>query len=227
MQTHKNAALKEFIKRSLTGVVLLISFGGAYLHSALLFSLALAVILIVTLIYEWPLLVTLSRPSRILFSILYPGFPFGALVFLTLKYYQTDFYLPLFPIITAWTADSGGYAVGKLIGYHKMCPSISPGKSWEGFAGSVLAVFVMYTLLLPHIHLFAHSIFATSITARALFALVMTSIAFVGGLFLSVLKRRRGLKDAGHILPGHGGFLDRFDAVLFVALATMLLVAGY
>lgn len=222
-----NIYLAELIKRSITGIILVISVGGAYLHSMYLFVASLIVLLGITLIYEWPKLVDLHRPSRMLFTIIYPILPFTALMVLTYRYHETDFYLPLLPFIMSWAADTGGYFVGKLAGNHKMCPSISPGKSWEGFIGSVLSVFVACWYFLPKINLLATTIIATNYYAMACFAFIVTTISFLGGFFLSLLKRKEGLKDAGSLLPGHGGILDRFDGVLFVALTTLAITLIY
>ena len=218
-----NTHLIELFKRSLTGLVLIISFGGAYLHSSLLFITALFVLLCITLYWEWPQLVSLKKTSRLAMTLLYPIAPFVTLMWLTHQFHATDFYLPIFPFLAAWSADTGGYIVGKLIGFHKMCPTISPGKSWEGFTGSVVSVFAMCWYVLPKIILLHSTVLATNLVALFLFALLITTIAFLGGLFLSVLKRKEGLKDAGSLLPGHGGILDRFDGVLFVGLLTMFL----
>jgi phosphatidate cytidylyltransferase len=219
-----NQQLIELIKRTVTGIGLLISFGGAYLHSKYLFILALVVLLAIVLFSEWPKLVDLQKPWIKLLSLLYPVAPFLVLIWLSHTFYDTDFYLPLMPFFLAWSADTGGYVIGKLWGVHKMCPTISPGKSWEGFAGSVVSVFAMVWYLKYKILLLQHSIFATNLIALVLFALVGTTVAFLGGFFLSLLKRKEGLKDAGALLPGHGGVLDRFDGVLFAAAFTLALV---
>jgi phosphatidate cytidylyltransferase len=219
MKTH----LIELFKRSLTGLVLIISFGGAYLHSSLLFITALFVLLCITLYWEWPKLVDLQKTSPLVFTLVYPITPFALLMWLTNQFYSTDFYLPIFPFLAAWSADTGGYIVGKIIGWHKMCPTISPGKSWEGFAGSVISAFAMCWHVLPKIVLLRSTVLTTNLVALCLFALLITTIAFLGGFFLSVLKRKEGLKDAGSLLPGHGGILDRFDGVLFVGVATAIL----
>ncbi|MBM3893163.1 phosphatidate cytidylyltransferase [Candidatus Dependentiae bacterium] len=218
-----NTHLLELIKRSLTGLVLIVSFGGAYLHSSLLFIAALLILLCITLCWEWPQLVDLHKPSRLALTLVYPILPFVILMWLTYQFYSTDFYLPIFPFLTAWAADTGGYIVGKLIGFHKMCPTISPGKSWEGFTGSIISVFAMCWHVLPKIGLFKATILTTNLIALFFFALLITIIAFLGGFFLSVLKRKEGLKDAGSLLPGHGGILDRFDGVLFVGEITLML----
>jgi phosphatidate cytidylyltransferase len=120
-------------------------------------------------------------------------------------------------IATVVASDVGGYAAGVLIGKHPMAPSISPKKSWEGFAGSVLACMIV----------------ATPILALALdgpwwggllYGAAIAVSATVGDLGESLIKRDLGIKDMGHLLPGHGGLMDRLDSLLpSAALAYLLL----
>jgi phosphatidate cytidylyltransferase len=103
--------------------------------------------------------------------------------------------------------DTGAYATGLLFGKHPMAPKISPKKTWEGFAGSILFALV------------AGYIIATVMLdipgwAGLLFGLVLVATATSGDLIESLIKRELGTKDASHLLPGHGGFLDRLDSVL-------------
>ena len=121
----------EFTKRSFTALILILCFGGSYLHSGLLFSFALAFVLLVILVTEWPKLAPVSLPTYILISLLYPITPIVSLIALTLHYRDSNFFLPLYPFLIAWTADTCGYLVGKACGKHKIYPAISPGKSWE------------------------------------------------------------------------------------------------
>ena len=120
-----------------------------------------------------------------------------------------------------WASDIGAYAAGKTFGKHKMAPSISPGKTWEGWAGGfALTLLVGWALgyLLPDMPL-AHRLVAAGVVAV---------FAPLGDLAESMLKRSVGVKDSGSILPGHGGLLDRFDAFLLVlpVLALLQLLAG-
>jgi len=103
--------------------------------------------------------------------------------------------------------DTGAYATGLLFGKHPMAPKISPKKTWEGFAGSVvfaLAAGVIIATAMIHIPWWA----------GLLFGLVLVGTATSGDLIESLIKRELGTKDASHLLPGHGGFLDRLDSVL-------------
>ncbi|HJT65803.1 MAG TPA: phosphatidate cytidylyltransferase [Pyrinomonadaceae bacterium] len=108
-------------------------------------------------------------------------------------------------------ADAGAYYIGRAFGKHKLAPSISPGKTWEGVAGGIVAALAMATL--------AHYWFFRELPLKwALpLAAVMTVIGILGDLAESALKRSAGAKDAANILPGHGGLLDRLDSLLFNA----------
>lgn len=120
-----------------------------------------------------------------------------------------------------WSSDIGAYAVGKNFGRHKLAPRISPGKTWEGWAGGfllTLAVGWALKFMLPDLPL-AHRLVAAGVVAV---------FGPLGDLAESMLKRSVGVKDSGSILPGHGGLLDRFDAFLLVlpVLALLQLLAG-
>ena len=119
----------------------------------------------------------------------------------------------------AWISDTAAYFAGRRFGRRKLAPAISPGKSWEGVAGAVLAV-SLYTLLWSfawqdHVpHIFKNMRFGAY--AMLLFVWLLTAIGIYGDLFESALKRRAGVKDSGALLPGHGGVLDRVDALTAV-----------
>jgi phosphatidate cytidylyltransferase len=120
-------------------------------------------------------------------------------------------------IATVVASDVGGYAAGVLVGKHPMAPSISPKKSWEGFAGSVTACMIVATLIL-----------ALALDAPwwggLVFGASIALSATVGDLGESLIKRDLGIKDMGHLLPGHGGLMDRLDSLLpSAALAYLLL----
>ena len=113
-------------------------------------------------------------------------------------------------ILGTFAVDTGAYAVGRLFGRHKLAPKVSPKKTWEGAAGGYVAG-VIATFALS-------AAFDTGVSAATLapYALAMPVFAQVGDLFESWMKRRMGVKDASGLLPGHGGFLDRLDSILFV-----------
>ena len=121
-----------------------------------------------------------------------------------------------------WIADIGAYAAGKTFGKRKLAPSISPGKSWEGAIGGGVAVLVLTSIsvLCAHLSPIVADTFAVHVQAKlgwpALLAIlvVMVGASIVGDLFESQLKRRSGVKDSSKLLPGHGGVLDRIDALI-------------
>lgn len=117
----------------------------------------------------------------------------------------------------AWIADSGAYFTGTFLGKHKLCPEISPKKTVEGFAGGLIVnglFFIAFNLV--YISFFAKDCGVYYISSFAL-GLICALIGTVGDLSASLIKRQTGIKDFGRIMPGHGGFMDRFDSVLFVA----------
>ncbi|MFA6534887.1 MAG: phosphatidate cytidylyltransferase [Candidatus Babeliales bacterium] len=215
----------EFFKRLLTSLAIIFCFGGAYLHSVAMFSLLMFIILVLVLFFEWPKLVDFDSPYSWIATVFYPIFPVLSLIFLNYRFHQVDLAIPMYPFLVAWTADTFGYFVGKIWGVHKIYPKISPGKSWEGFFGSFVAVVVLNFFLLPNIKIepiYSYFCKVTILTVIVilLISLIFTIVAFLGGMLISILKRHNGLKDVGNVLPGHGGFLDRFDSVFFTGLLT-------
>jgi phosphatidate cytidylyltransferase len=176
----------------------------------------LVVIYVYMLFFEWPALVR-SFSYPLLVTALYPLIPMLSLLWLLWDYYASCPLLVLYPFIIAWAADIGGYAAGKIFGTHALCPQISPKKTWEGFAGSVLAVTaVNYVLVFMGNVPFLCG--AQTMGTVLACSLIMAIFALCGDIFVSWLKRRAQLKDTGAVLPGHGGLLDRFDSVFCVAL---------
>jgi len=108
-------------------------------------------------------------------------------------------------------SDVGAYYVGRALGKRKLAPSISPGKTWEGVAGGIVAALAMAAL--------AHFWFFRELPLKYILplAVIMTVVGILGDLAESALKRGAGAKDAANILPGHGGILDRLDSLLFNA----------
>ena len=123
------------------------------------------------------------------------------------------FYVLYFIVVTKFS-DSGAYAVGSLIGRHKMIPRISPGKTWEGFAGAIV-VSTAASLLFARLA-GAHLSGMTWLHATILGVLLSTA-AVVGDLIESIFKRGAGVKDSGRFFPGIGGILDLLDSLLFNA----------
>jgi len=111
-----------------------------------------------------------------------------------------------------WGADIGAYFAGRGFGRHKLAPSVSPGKTWEGFAGGLVAVLVIAALMSiwfgrPHLPGADGMILLAA-------ALMIGMVSILGDLSISMFKRHRDIKDSSNLLPGHGGFLDRIDSLL-------------
>lgn len=113
--------------------------------------------------------------------------------------------------IMVWVCDSGAYFTGYFLGKHKMAPHLSPKKTIEGGVGGVLLTVVAALIIQRFLPI------APNMLNAVIVALLVAFGAIVGDLFESYLKRSFGVKDSGNILPGHGGFADRFDSFLMVA----------
>lgn len=124
-------------------------------------------------------------------------------------------WMPLGWFILIWLNDTGAYFAGRSLGRHKLAPAISPGKTWEGWAGGLLASMGAALML---------DAWMPAEAPWWMLALVVSVFGPAGDLAESALKRRAGVKDSGALLPGHGGILDRFDSHIFAApLAALVL----
>jgi phosphatidate cytidylyltransferase len=149
------------------------------------------------------------------------GFPYLGLAAIAVPWLRADSVAglsnTLFMLALIWASDIGAYMIGRLIGGPKLAPSISPGKTWSGAIGglvcAILAGLAVAALLSSDFSVYR----VLGITA------VLGLVSQAGDLLESVLKRHFGVKDSGSIIPGHGGLLDRLDALLAVAPAAALL----
>lgn len=143
-----------------------------------------------------------------------------------LRPYKHGLFYVFLVIIMPWLCDIGAYFIGTFLGKHKLCPSISPKKTVEGLVGgflisiasSVLAAWLYQILALDGTGE------AVSLWQVALLALACAPLSVMGDLFASIIKRQCRVKDFGHIIPGHGGIMDRFDSIIFVAPVMFILV---
>ena len=125
--------------------------------------------------------------------------------------------LLLLPVLLTWSSDIGAYAVGRTAGRHKLIPSVSPAKTVEGSLGGLVAcMLVAWVYARFVLHPAAHLDFRGAPWGALAFGTLISIAAQVGDLAESLLKREAGVKDSSHIIPGHGGVLDRTDSLLFV-----------
>ena len=114
----------------------------------------------------------------------------------------------LYVLLLVWIADTGAYFAGRRYGRRKLAPRVSPGKSWEGVYGGMAATTLLALLFAAWLGLeVAQGLWLIVAT------LIVTLVSVLGDLLESMLKRLRGIKDSGHLLPGHGGILDRVDSL--------------
>ena len=128
--------------------------------------------------------------------------------------------LVLILLVTVWLADSGAYFAGRYFGRRKLAPTVSPGKTWEGVYGGLLASMLFAAAI-------AWLLLDASVSWTARFVMVMLlamMFSIVGDLLVSLFKRQSDLKDSGSIIPGHGGIFDRIDSLV---AAAPLFLTGY
>lgn len=129
-------------------------------------------------------------------------------------------------VLAAWIPDTGAYFVGTLMGKHKLCPEISPKKTVEGFVGGILCSGVV-TVLLGYLWNLVFYGGANSVNWLTLLVIGLAGaiVSVIGDLSFSIIKRNENIKDFGHLIPGHGGILDRFDSVIFTAPCVYLILS--
>lgn len=133
---------------------------------------------------------------------------------------QLGFTAMLFVFATVWATDILAYFVGRAVGGPKLAPRISPGKTWSGaIGGTISGVLAGSALVLVY--------FSTLGLWIVVVALLLSVAGQIGDLFESFIKRRFGVKDSSHLIPGHGGVMDRVDGLVFACFAAFLLAVGY
>lgn len=182
-------------------------------------------------LFEWT---NLSRRSAngvlfILIGVLYISFSFWTCYHLRAHYGAK---IGLLFLTMVWASDIGGYVAGKNIGGPKMSPAISPNKTWAGFAGATITpglAAALYLMIYDYIYDIDWTkivLFKNIIAFLAVGALIGL-VGQAGDLLVSWFKRSVQVKDAGHLIPGHGGLLDRVDAMMLAAPVFLFIVSKY
>lgn len=144
------------------------------------------------------------------YGLLYLSLPFTLLIYL--PYMTSDEWRPeivFFPFLLVWFNDTFAYLFGSRFGKHKLFPRISPKKSWEGAIGGGICTIGAALFIAPYLE-------GLTVYNNIIIACIVVFFGIYGDLLESMFKRNIEIKDSGSIMPGHGGVLDRFDAVLFV-----------
>lgn len=215
--------MKTVVVRSISGVLFVAIMLAGLLINDKLFGLLLSVMTVIMLLEYFQIPRVAGQKPSTLYYIAGPAYILLAMFLLhVLAYWHGSFSgkLPLCFFILIWSSDVGAYCVGSVLGKKskKLAPTISPNKSWAGFwGGMVFSLIAAYVLART-------SMFDLSIWAALALGLVVHCTGVLGDLAESAWKRHFGVKDSGNVIPGHGGFLDRFDSSLAaIPCGTLLL----
>lgn len=167
-----------------------------------------------------------SNWAYTMMSQLYIALPFSLLNVLAFRAVGDGicytYLMPLSVFVFLWINDTGAYLCGSLLGKHKLFPRISPGKSWEGSVGGGILVMAIAVLVWHLTEQYGVNDLQLSAAEWAGLGLTVVVFGTWGDLVESLFKRTLGIKDSGHILPGHGGMLDRFDSSLLAIPAAVV-----
>jgi phosphatidate cytidylyltransferase len=201
---------------------------GPFIFLSLCFAVLAPFIFLTLGMYNRELTLGFPTARLSVFAFLYIALPMASLVQLR-EQWEGSFYL-LYLLLLVWAGDIFAYFIGKPFGTHRMSPRVSPNKTWEGAIASVIASVAVgvlmfhYALPISSALLRAHlierqnGVFGqTPLIPVIVLSVVLNIAAQLGDLVESLIKRGAGAKDSGAILPGHGGMLDRIDALLFAA----------
>jgi phosphatidate cytidylyltransferase len=203
----------SFVLGLLFSMLLIASYAGIYTEHvyALSYQICFASVVLWAVIFLWlqgypsSAILWSSKPIMIALGIFLLASTWLALC--SIISLENGRYLLLLAVTIIVLADVGGYVAGNLFGRHKLAPTISPGKTWEGLLGGLVLQGILIAVLvqlLPDVNLLH----------LCLLVLPAALSSVIGDLFESMLKRYRGIKDSSNLLPGHGGFLDRLDGVM-------------
>ena len=214
---------------TVAGVYLFLAMAG---YNSGLTPAAVFIPYLVTLIYLMVAELYLKQPDPVndwaytMMSQLYIALPFSLLSVLAFQSDDTGIHytwtVPLSVFIFLWINDTGAYLCGSLFGKHKLFPRISPGKSWEGNIGGGILVILVAVLVWYLSEQYGENPLGLSAIEWAGLGLTVVIFGTWGDLVESLFKRTLGIKDSGHILPGHGGMLDRFDSSLMAIPAAVV-----
>ena len=215
LELYSAVGLAKYLPLQILGLAASLAFTYAHsFDSMLLMPLLYVYIIILFLIYMMKSnSLKLSDISKMFFITVYVCFFLGHIVFIRKMPYGE--FLICIVFLSAFLTDTFAYLAGRFFGKHKLCPEISPKKTIEGaiggLIGSTIGILIYGWILQFVFH------FEVSYAYVAILGLLSSAMAQFGDLAASVIKRQYSVKDYGHIMPGHGGVMDRFDSVIFTA----------
>ena len=202
--------MNELVTRSISGIIFIaiLLLGTTYSQTSfiiLYFSLA-----IISIYEMWKIL-----EKKSILPLVFVSLPFILLISLTGFKNDFDPLLVLYILILTWTFDSFAYLFGSRYGRNKILPKISPKKSWEGFFGGYISTLIISFILMNYQ--------AKLLEEYIIIAFILPVTATVGDLIASYYKRKSNVKDYGKLIPGHGGIIDRLDAI-FITIPVVFII---
>jgi phosphatidate cytidylyltransferase len=211
--TEADRGLRNLLMRVLAALVMIpiaiaIAYAGGWVW------IGLVTLVSVGLFIEWRMIVGADRMGWIALGVVYAAAALAASVVVRLDS-DWGFAALMFILLVVWMTDIGGYFAGRSIGGPKLWPRVSPKKTWAGAIGGLVLSLAVAA---------GFSAFGVGrLTPLLALAAVLTVVSQLGDLFESAVKRRFGVKDSSHIIPGHGGLLDRLDGYVFAVVAAALI----
>ena len=217
----------NLLSRVVTSVILWMLFVGAVYWGRIPYLIFFMFFLSWAAIFEWPLLTRQwTRFSQFLVGFFYFCTPVLVLNAVYVGYRGSGLAAILYPVAICLVCDSAAYFVGKFFGRHYVFPKISPKKTYEGLVAGYAAVLGFHVFLSVSLSS-VHGYFGLIIKYPFLTSFLVASVAVLGDLSISLLKRRAGVKDSGALFPGHGGVLDRGGSlILTVFLVGLLMICA-
>ncbi len=208
--------MQETANRAISGIlyVIIMLLGSSYSNFSC--SLLFIVLGIISIYEMWKLRIGKNK----IIPLLYIVIPFSLIQILCFQFegnWKSN--LILFMLILTFTFDTFAYLIGVKYGKNKIIPSISPKKSWEGFTGGFI-----FTIIISYI--ISQYIFIINMNLAIILSLTLPFTATIGDFIESKYKREAKVKDSGNIIPGHGGILDRMDA-LMITIPTIYILTNY
>ncbi|MBU46280.1 MAG: hypothetical protein CMD28_02515 [Flavobacteriales bacterium] len=200
--------MNKNLKRAISGIIYIAVMWTCTSYSETTFSLLFAILGIISIYEMW----RLRKGKSKFLALLYILLPFCLIQLFGMtdsNYPNTAFdpSLILLILVLTWTFDTFAYLFGVTFGKHKIMPSISPKKSWEGFAGGFI-----FTIITAYI--ISEYLSTLNLEIIIITSLLLPFTATLGDFIASFYKRQAGVKDSGNLIPGHGGILDRMDAFM-------------